>query len=727
MALEPLLERSAELLRSGKAREARALLGEALRQAPHHPDANYLMAHAALQAGLLNEAERAIGFATLQEPVGPDRLVLFGNILRLQGEKARALEKFVAALRLDPQSAEVRLNTANLLGELGRAEEALQLFDTVLQMRPNWQPALLSRALVLQRAGRTDEARKALEQLAWLYPSSMDATYALGRLEEEQGRPDAARAAYEKVLAAQPAYADARNQLGLLRLQAGDPDGALVQFEECLRHRPDHPGALGNAAATLARRGRRDAAAKLYRELLRVDPRNADARLSWARLLMEGGRYGEARRELGVLERQAPDWIDIHLTIAENYIYASRYERALAANARALALDPGNFTARLNRALLTGETGDAGAALPLLEKLLEEAPGDARVLSGLGAALRSLGREEEGIAYCLRALELDPDSAAAHYNLSFAYLKQGDFERGWHHQGRRWSQHEARRFRSRLEAPLWRGEPLAGKRLFVRMEQGLGDQVMFASMVPDLLAMGARCVLECSPRLESLFRRSFPQAEIFPAQPGRIPQGVVDYYCPMSSLGEFLRSEWSRFPEHHGYLAADPQRRARWRARLDALGRGAKVGISWRGGTDRTDRTIRSTALPDWMPVLSAPGVRCVSVQYGDCLAELEAHRRSGAPELPHWPEAGSDMEECAALLAELDLLVSVTTTAIHVAGALARPAWVLVPSRPGWRYLKSGDRLPWYPASLRLIRQQPDEEWPAVLQRVAVELGRAA
>lgn len=720
MRLQQLLARSAELLRSGRNPEARSLLREAIAQAPHDPDANYLMAHAALQAGLLNEAQRAIGAATLGGTQRPDFLVLYGNILRLQGDLAGALGKFVAALRAEPENAEIRLNVANLLGELGRVEEALELLDTVLRRKPNWQPALLSRALALRRAGRIDEARDALTGLAWLYPSSPDATYALGRLEEEQGRPDAARAAYEKVLGAHPAHADARNQLGLLCLADGDRPGALVHFEECLRHQPRHPGALGNAAALLAATGRRDGAARLYRTLLAADPGNARARLAWARLLMEGGRYGEARRELARLERQAPDWIDVYLTAVENYIYAGRYERALTANARALALEPRNYTARLNRGLLAGETGDAEGALPILEGLLEEAPDDARVLAGLGAALRSLGREEEGVAHCLRALELDPESPAAHYNLSYAYLKAGDFARGWRHQGRRWSAHEARRFRSGLAAPLWRGEPLAGKRLFLRAEQGLGDQIMFASMLPDLLAAGARCVVECAGRLASLLERSFPQAEILALQPGRLPEGGIDYYCPMSSLGEFLRNDLAQFPAHDGYLVADPQRRARWRFRLDALGPGLKVGISWRGGTDRTERGARSTQLPDWAPVLAVPGAQFVSVQYGDCLADLEALRQAGGPVLPHWPEAGSDMEECAALLAELDLLVSVTTTAIHMAGALARPAWVLVPARAGWRYLNAGERLPWYPESLRLMRQRTGESWEPVLRRVA-------
>jgi tetratricopeptide (TPR) repeat protein len=723
MRLEQLLARSAELLRSGRNPEARSLLREALAQAPHDPDANYLMAHAALQAGLLNEAQRAIGAATLGGTQRPDFLVLYGNILRLQGDLAGALGKFVAALRAEPENAEIRLNVANLLGELGRFEEALELLDTVLRRKPDWQPALLSRALALRRAGRIDEARGALANIAWLYPSSPDATYALGRLEEEQGRPDAARAAYEKVLGTHPGHADARNQLGLLRLAGGDRAGALAQFEECLRHQPRHPGALGNSATLLAASGRRQEAARLYRTLLSADPRNAQARLAWARLLMEAGHYGEARRELARLERQAPDWIDVHLTVVENYIYAGHYGRAQSANARALALEPRNFTARLNRGLLAGETGDAENALPILEGLLEEAPDDPRVLAGLGAALRSLGREEQGVAHFLRALELDPDAPAAHYNLSYAYLKAGDFARGWHHQGRRWSGHEARRFRSGLEAPLWRGEPLAGKRLFIRAEQGLGDQIMFASMLPDLLAAGAKCVVECAGRLASLLGRSFPQAEILAVQPGRLPEGRIDYYCPMSSLGEFLRNDLAQFPAHDGYLVPDPQRRERWRARLEALGPGLKVGISWRGGTDRTERGARSTRLTDWAPVLSVPGARFVSVQYGDCLADLEALRQAGGPALPHWPQAGSDMEECAALLSELDLLVSVTTTAIHMAGALSRPAWVLVPSLAGWRYLKEGERLPWYPASLRMIRQEPGEEWALVLRRVGAQL----
>ena len=177
-----------------------------------------------------------------------------------------------------------------------------------------------------------------------------------------------------------------------------------------------------------------------------------------------------------------------------------------------------------------------------------------------------------------------------------------------------------------------------------------------------------------------------------------------DYHVPMSGLGEFLRGSAAAFPAHAGYLAANPSRRLHWRTRLTALGPGLRVGISWRGGTDRTDRRLRSIPLEQWQPILRLPGVRFVSLQYGDCRQEVEAMRAKGVS-IVHWQEPVDDLDECAALLCELDLVVSVTTTVIHLAGALARPVWVLVPARPGWRYLLEGERLPWYP-SARLWRQ---------------------
>jgi hypothetical protein len=284
--------------------------------------------------------------------------------------------------------------------------------------------------------------------------------------------------------------------------------------------------------------------------------------------------------------------------------------------------------------------------------------------------------------------------------------------------GKKWGLRENARVRPDSVAPLWRGEPIAGRSLYVWAEQGLGDHVMFAGMFPDLVAAGARCTFEVHPRLERLFARSFPGAEVVGKRPRKASPRQPDYQVPMSGLGEFLRGSVAAFPAHAGYLAANASRRLHWRTRLTALGPGFRVGISWRGGTDRTDRRLRSIPLEQWRPILRVPGARFVSLQYGDCRQEVEAMRAEGLP-IVHWQDPVDDLDDCAALLCELDLVVSVTTTVIHLAGALARPVWVLVPARPGWRYLLEGERLPWYP-SARLWRQPTLHDWEPLIARIA-------
>jgi hypothetical protein len=402
---------------------------------------------------------------------------------------------------------------------------------------------------------------------------------------------------------------------------------------------------------------------------------------------------------------------------------AGRNQEALAAYAEVLALDPGHFGARASRALLLGRRGDPAVALQQLEGLLAEAPAHPRILNGVGVQLQRLGRVEEALGPYHRALELDPAFAEPNSNLANAYLLLGNFGRGWHHHGNKWRGGELLHHQRSFSCPLWQGEPLAGRSLFVWAEQGLGDQIMFASMFADIAAQSEGSVFECSKRLAGLFKRSFAQGEIVPrnAKAARLAVGTSDFHAPMSALCEYLRGSWGAFPRHTGYLTADTGRRAAWRRKLADLGGGLKIGISWRGGTPTTGGADRSSVLEDWRPLLAVPGAKFISLQYGKCESEIAALRAEGYA-LEHWQEAVDDFEESAALVSELDLVVSVCTTVIHLAGALARPVWVLVPARPGWRYLLKGEQLPWYP-SARMLRQPAVGDWRPLIERAAGEL----
>ena len=266
----------------------------------------------------------------------------------------------------------------------------------------------------------------------------------------------------------------------------------------------------------------------------------------------------------------------------------TRGRQAFAAYGEVLKLEPAHFAARVSRALIIGHRGDREGALAGLEALLQESPRQPHVLNGIGLQLQALGRVREAAARFAEACDADPAFAAANANLAAASLLLGDFARGWRHQGNKWRGGELKKHRRSFDCPLWRGEPLEGRSLLVWSEQGLGDQIMFAGMFPDLIARGVGGAFECHPRLAPLFTRSFAPASVLARGDARLPAMRFDFHAPMSALGEYLRSSWEAFPRHHGYLKPDAARREVWRARLDALGPGLKVGISWRGGTANT-------------------------------------------------------------------------------------------------------------------------------------------
>jgi hypothetical protein len=323
-----------------------------------------------------------------------------------------------------------------------------------------------------------------------------------------------------------------------------------------------------------------------------------------------------------------------------------------------------------------------------------------------------------------RVLELAPGYAAGRSDYAHALLARGEFARGWELYESRWEA-EGWPDRAAYTQPPWNGEPLAGKRLLVWGEQGIGDQIMFASMVPEVLAQAAACCLTCEPRLAEIFTRSFPAARVVAqgsAEPSTLAGQHFDYQVPMGSLGRHLRRDFGDFPQLRGYLHADPAKTRAWAQRLAALGPGRKIGISWRGGFVGTRRHLRSIDLQEWTPILTVPDARFVSLQYTECAAEREALRARHGIALHHWQQAIDDYDETAALVGALDLVISVCTALVHLAGALGRPAWVLVPAIPEWRYMRQGDRMPWY-SSVTLIRQQRIGAWGEVIADVAARL----
>ena len=387
------------------------------------------------------------------------------------------------------------------------------------------------------------------------------------------------------------------------------------------------------------------------------------------------------------------------------------YREALGEFRAAAKLRPESAQAARMCGVVLREVGDLEGARASFAEACRLAPGDARGIADQAAALTALNRAGEAIGLLQAELRAHPDNAAVHGELALALLGSGDFARGWDEYEWRLKLPDATTARP-VPYRRWQGEPLAGKSLLVTSEQGIGDEIMFASCFADLLGAAQRCVFEASTRLASLFGRSFPQAEIVVRSLDRSPkperESRIDYYTPAGSIPRFLRRSLEAFPHHAGYLRPDPALRRQWSGRLAACGGRRKIGLAWTGGLPGTLRAARSLPLESLRPLLGTTDT-FVALEYADCAQEVAAFNAAGKERIAWWPEAVSDLEQTAAIVSNLDLVISVPTATAHLAGALGRPVWVLVPAVTTWRYMWTGERVPWYP-SMRVIRGLGEE-----------------
>jgi tetratricopeptide (TPR) repeat protein len=422
--------------------------------------------------------------------------------------------------------------------------------------------------------------------------------------------------------------------------------------------------------------------------------------------------------------RSGPGPVPQPVERARALLQAGRYAAAQVELARWLDAQPADVDAAFLHAVCCHELGEFEQAIAGYGRVLARRAGQPRALGALANAWRDLGDFTRSDALYGELLAAHPDFAQARNDYAHSLLVRGRFAEGWAHYEARW---EANRWRDRepYTQPAWNGEPLDGRRILVWGEQGLGDQILFAGQVPEIAARARACSVVCEDRLRGLFARSFPGATVLERRSREhfaACREAFDFQVPVGSLGRHLRARPEDFPAHRGYLRADPARVQAWRLRLAGIGAGRKVGVSWRGGGVATRRHLRSIPLDEWLPLLRTPGTAFVSLQYDDCAREIGELRDRHGVTVRHWQEAIDDYDETAALVCALDLVISVCTSLVHLAGALGRPAWVLVPAVPEWRYLREGEATPWYP-SLRLIRQPRVGEWGPVLGQARVRL----
>jgi tetratricopeptide (TPR) repeat protein len=518
-------------------------------------------------------------------------------------------------------------------------------------------------------------------------------------------------------------------------------------------------------AETLLRRARRDRGAgkdaeavRQLRDAVRIRPDHPALHVELAGALMALGRLDEAAASVDAAAALAPGQIDLWMTLGMIRYAQSDRGGALEAFGRAVECDPHHPQASNNLGLVLLEQGRLQAAADAFLRAIDANPGYAIACNNLGKVFDQAGDWaaaetwfNEAVArngayaearHNLAASQLKrgawrpaietlgallgavPGDRRALWNMSDALLRLGDFAAGW-----RLYEHGIGHGEYRGPARPRTVLPYApdARRLLLWGEQGLGEEIMFASMMPELSARGASGVVECDPRLMPLFARSLPGWRFVPATTPPAPEtaGPFDAALPLASLAQHLRPAIARFPRHAGYLRADRARGAALRARYAGGSPGPVVGISWMSGA-RLDAAAKSTDLRDWAPVLALGGVRFVSLQFGNVDAQVAAARRDFGADILVDPEIDQlrDADAAAAQVAAMDHVVTVSNTTAHLAGALGRPGMVLLPAARGlrWHWMTDRPDSPWYP-SLTLLRQSEQGRWDDVLAAAAARL----
>ncbi|MDB5654941.1 MAG: hypothetical protein JWQ94_2554 [Tardiphaga sp.] len=599
------------------------------------------------------------------------------------------------------------------LHQRGRLPEAEAVYRNVLKLQPEQPDALHLLGVVANHDKRHAEAAEligraiAREQRNPLYFSN------LGLALQALGRSDAALASFDQALALQPDFSEVHRHRGNALCELGRSGEAFASFDAALALRPDFVEVLRPYAAALYRQQSLDRALACYDRLIVAVPDDADALNERGNVLFDLKRFDEALASYEQAIVLVPNYVNAMSNRGLALLQLRRFDEAIATLERALAIAPDRAEIHNNHGNALQGLQRFDDALTAYDRAVQLKPDYAEAYNNRGNTLVYLRRFDDAVVSFQQAVAIDPDYGDAHWNEAILRLLTGDFENGWAKAEWRWKCRALGLVSRPFSQPLWLGEAsIAGKTILLHSDEGLGDAIHFCRYVPLVAALGARVILQVQSSLVSLLSGlegvtlCISLADAAPA---------FDVHCSLSSLPLAFKTRMPTIPSQTPYLrsgSASP---------FDAeAGRGLRIGIVWSGNPDHGNDLNRSIPLPLMSSLFDLPAT----------FIPLQTEMRPGDAELlaRHGNVLGlsgtfRSFSDTAAVVSQLDLVVTVDTSVAHLAGALGRPVWILLPYSPDWRWLLGRDDSPWYPTA-RLFRQTARRDWQQVIARVRKELG---
>jgi tetratricopeptide (TPR) repeat protein len=631
------------------------------------------------------------------------------------GRLAEAEAAYRQILATRPNHAEALYLLGVIAGQTGRVEQGIDLMQQAIGFSGDNPIYYRDLGVLFQRQGRLDDTLRCCQQAVTLQPDFADAHYNLGIARMLKGEVDLAVSSFQRAAALKPAFAEAHYNLGLAWSEKGRPDQAIDCFQRAAAARPEFVEAHHSLAKAWKEQGDADRARVAYQRVLALRPNHSEAHKGLGDVWMELGQLDQA---IGCFERAVelqPDFAEAHNSLGNAVRKRGRIDQAAVCYQRALSLRPDYAAAHNNLGAVWKERNQLDQAIDCYQRALALDPLFALAHNNLGIAWDFKGRPDLAIDCYQRALDAKPDYADARYNLGLARLRTGSFSDGWDLYESRW---QSTGFEPRRDfpQPLWTRLDRHGGAVLLTTEQGLGDTIQFIRYAPLVADRCRQVFLECPAKLLALLQGMNGIARLI--ERGQ-PLPDFEAYCPLLSLPRIFRTTFDSIPASVPYLHADPARLAQWSAKLRSDGR-LKIGLAWAGSPNHKNDRNRSLSLSAFAPLAGIFDVAFHSLQIGPAAAE--AHSRPGGMEIVDHSADLSDFAETAALIANLDLVISVDTAIAHLAGAMAKPVWTLLPFAPDWRWMLDRADSPWYP-TMRLFRQPAIGDWDHVMRIVADEL----
>jgi len=744
------------LMELGRAEDAIVGFEKVLALDPRQWDAACRSGILQYQSGRLEQALACFDICNALKPDHAPTLYMRAVFLRDLKRYDEALADNMRAHALDPGNAETCNNIGHILKLTRRHEDALSWFDKALALRPDFVEALYNRAAALARLGRCDEGLAACARLTGLGLNATVDDGRLGLLLCELGRPEQALvhldraverqpndttvlhgralalrrmgrleqclADHRRAHALDPADADTCNNIGAVLQALGRDEEALPWFDRANERRADFGEALLNRTASLTKLGRRDEAYAVCRRLQALGLGGTVTDWNLAVLLADLDHAEEALPYFDRCVEQQPNDANVLRRRALARRSLNRFEEALADNRRAHAIEPDDAEtcSRIGNLLVLLDREQE--ALPWLDRALSLRPDLVDALFNKASALVGLHRLDEAFAIHARIKALDPDNAFAALALAHLHLLAGNFAEGWAGREARWRLPSLPIAHATFDKPIWLGDgAIAGKTILVYSDEGLGDAIQFARYVPMLAERGARVILVVQPALLPLLSDLAGVAQCLPASGGTLPP--FDLYCPMMSLPLAFGTLLDTIPARTPYLPPAPvQRLQAWKDRLGPHHR-LRVGLVWSGNPKHRNDHNRSIPLRQLARVLDVDAT-FVSLQKD--VRDADRRLLTERPDIVDLTSHLADFGDTAALVQCLDLVITVDTSVAHLAGALGRPTWILLPHSTDCRWLLDREDSPWYPTA-RLFRQDAARDYAGVIERMRGELTAVA